>query len=89
MAGCTPDELVKRKASARKQEINKPEKRVFPKTTTALATTRAYVEAYYRANNLGDYHSLYPNLNTNPTTWPEGPEFEVLPDDDNDVSDLV
>lgn len=82
--GETQEAAIKRWVAARKRLANKPEPRVFPNNAEALTSTRAYVEAYYRMNNLvrltpvPDYvRSLFGELSTTPTTWPETDEIVV------------
>lgn len=75
--GETQEAAIKRWVAARKRLANKPDPRVFPNTAEALASTRAYIEAYYALNRLcpltpvRDYvRSLFGDLSTAPTTWP-------------------
>lgn len=84
----TQGAAVKRYMAARKRAWKSPEKRQFPRHADQLASTRAYVEAYYRMNfkyetegheggAAGYVIDLFESLNTNPTTWPETDEVLV------------
>ena len=73
---------------SRRAEWRKAPAREFPKTQMTLASTRAYVEAYYQINMAavrGVYadrtvstpqyvRDLFGELSTNPTTWVSTPE---------------
>jgi hypothetical protein len=81
-------DAIKRYMRARRAEWRKAPAREFPKTQMALASTRAYVEAYYQINMAairGAYadstvstpqyvRDIFGELSTNPTTWLEGDE---------------
>lgn len=83
-------DAIKRYMRARRAEWRKGPAREFPKTEMALASTRAYVEAYYQINMAairGAYadrkvstpqyvRDLFGQLSTQPTTWPENNEVE-------------
>lgn len=81
--GETQADAIKRLMAKLKRDARKPEKRVFPRDARELQSTRTYVEAYYRRNQLtaspvGDYvRELFGELSTNPTTWPETDEVLV------------
>lgn len=78
--GETQAAAIKRFMAARKRELRMPEKRVFPNTPKALASTKAYVEAYYALNQLGSAQTvadLFGELSTNAPTWPEMDEVVV------------
>jgi hypothetical protein len=87
----TQAEAIKRFMAKLKRDKRKPEQRLFPKTAQTLTNTRAYVEAYYALNqgalrgayadatvSNADYvRSLFGELSTAPTTWPETDEVTV------------
>lgn len=81
--GETQAEAIKRYMAKLKRDKRKPDARQFPKKAENLANTRVYVEEYYRLNRLtaspvGDYvTSLFGELSTNPTVWPETDEVLV------------
>jgi len=89
--GETQEAAIKRYMAARKRYHRTPVKREFPRTAEALASTRAYVEAYYQLNqdalrgayadasqSTADYvASLFGELSTSPTVWPETDEVLV------------
>lgn len=85
--GETQADAIKRYMAKLKRAQRKSEKREFPRDARELQSTRTYVEAYYRRNQLtaspvGDYvRELFGELSTNPTTWPE--TDEVLVEIDN------
>lgn len=91
--GETQAEAIKRYMAARKRYHRTPVARQFPCTAEALASTRAYVEAYYRLNEAalrGAYaepstpeyvRDLFGELSTEPATWPETDEVTVEIDD--------
>jgi len=88
--GGTPESVIKKEAAALKRRWTSPGKRSFPNGAAALASTHAYVHAYYAMNNLLPHtgrdgvDALFPSLNRNPTTWPEGDEVVV-----DDLSDIA
>jgi hypothetical protein len=99
-----PDEsqadAIKRYMRARRAKWRKAPAREFPKTQMTLASTRAYVEAYYQINMAairGAYadrevstpqyaRDMFGELSTNPTTWLEGDEVVEEKDFPNAVA---
>lgn len=86
--GETQAAAVKRFMSTLKRRANAPSPRQFPMNAKALASTKAYVEAYYAINfkdeldghagGAQDYvRQLFGELSEQPTTWPETDEVEV------------
>jgi hypothetical protein len=102
-----PDEsqadAIKRYMRSRRAEWRKAPAREFPKTQMTLASTRAYVEAYYQINMAavrGVYadrtvstpqyvRDLFGELSTNPTTWVSTPEVVEEKDFPNAVADAT
>ena len=86
--GETQEAAIKRFMSTLKRRAKAEPSRQYPISAEALASTKAYVEAYYRINfkdeldgHVGgaqDYvRQLFGELSTNPTPWPETDEVEV------------
>lgn len=86
--GESQTDAIKRFMRKLRADQRKPPAREFPKTAEALASTRAYVEAYYRMNFHTEMQGhtgyvpqfvtdLFGELSTAPTTWPETDEVEV------------
>jgi len=68
------DKVSKGKSPRKKQPA---QTRVFPSSKVDLRSTKRYVKAYYRLNSdldagTSNVEDLFQNLNTAPTTWPEG-----------------
>lgn len=85
--GETQEAAIKRFMATLKRRAKAEPVRQYPNTATALASTKAYVEEYYRLNFGGQFNEapnhveyvrqLFGELSTNPTTWPETDEVEV------------
>jgi hypothetical protein len=96
--GTTPEKIIAKVMNECKRNASAKPLRVFPCGKDDLRSTEAYVIAYYRLNSsrIGsvdkktvDYvNSLFLPLNTDTTTWPEGPDVIVTVEADG-ASDLV
>lgn len=86
--GETQADAIKRYMTKLKRDARKSEMRQFPNSSESLASTKAYVEAYYRINfhsemnghdgGTPDYvRALFGELSDSPTTWPETDEVLV------------
>lgn len=86
--GESQEVAIKRYLSMLKRQAKAEPPRQFPMNAKALASTKAYVEAYYRINfhselnghagGAEDYvRQLFGELSEQPTTWPETEEVEV------------